>query len=199
MSTTKQACVVGGVTLPRPFKVRRLGHFGINVHDPEVSRHFYEKLLGFRISDVLDFGGRLPEEEMAKHGPHVGYFARHGTEHPVGKITHRLAGRWGVSIGIRPELAQRVLVLEQNLGGIAPFPLTEMQLAQIGLDAQRQTTGGSQLFGKALAALQGRTDHHVPAAEIGHGLLHLGLSEFGQGIIEATAKAAAAGGFTVAQ
>ena len=81
MSTTKQACVVGGVTLPRPFKVRRLGHFGINVHDPEVSRHFYEKLLGFRISDVLDFGGRLPEEEMAKHGPHVGYFARHGTEH----------------------------------------------------------------------------------------------------------------------
>lgn len=81
MSESEKRCVVGGVTLPRPFKVRRLGHFGINVHDPEVSRHFYETLLGFRISDVLDFSGRLPPEELAKHGPHVGYFTRHGTEH----------------------------------------------------------------------------------------------------------------------
>lgn len=81
MSEAERQCVVGGVTLPRPFKVRRLGHFGINVHDPEVSRQFYENLLGFRISDVLDFTGRLPPEEMAKYGPPVGYFARHGTEH----------------------------------------------------------------------------------------------------------------------
>ena len=40
--------------MARPFKVRRLGHFGINVADPEVSRRFYEGLLGFRISDKLD-------------------------------------------------------------------------------------------------------------------------------------------------
>ena len=45
---------VGGVRMARPFKVRRLGHFGINVADPEVSRRFYEGLLGFRISDKLD-------------------------------------------------------------------------------------------------------------------------------------------------
>lgn len=73
--------IVGGVRLPRPFRIRRLGHFGINVMEPEVSRTFYEKLLGLRISDRLDFTGRLPEEELARLGPRIGYFARHGTEH----------------------------------------------------------------------------------------------------------------------
>jgi len=72
---------VGGVRLPRPFRIRRLGHFGINVTEPEVTRAFYTRLLGFRISDQIDFTGRLPEEELAKHGPRIGYFARHGTEH----------------------------------------------------------------------------------------------------------------------
>ena len=44
---------VGGITLPRPFKVRRLGHFGVNVVDPEVARRFYERWLGLRISDQV--------------------------------------------------------------------------------------------------------------------------------------------------
>jgi catechol 2,3-dioxygenase-like lactoylglutathione lyase family enzyme len=73
--------IVGGVRLSRPFRIRRLGHFGINVMEPEVSRTFYEKLLGLRISDRLDFTGRLPEEELAQLGPRIGYFARHGSEH----------------------------------------------------------------------------------------------------------------------
>ena len=72
---------VGGVRMARPFKVRRLGHFGINVADPEVSRRFYESLLGFRISDKLDFSPRFTPEELPQVGPVIGYFARHGTEH----------------------------------------------------------------------------------------------------------------------
>jgi len=79
--TASETFIVGGIHLPRPFRIRRLGHFGINVHDPEISRPFYERLLGFRISDVLDLTGRLPDEELKKHGPRIGYFARHGTEH----------------------------------------------------------------------------------------------------------------------
>jgi catechol 2,3-dioxygenase-like lactoylglutathione lyase family enzyme len=78
---TKQEFVVGGVRLPRPFRIRRLGHFGVNVNDPEASRRFYEGLLGFRISDPIDFKSRLPAEEVAKLGPTVGYFSRHGTDH----------------------------------------------------------------------------------------------------------------------
>jgi len=72
---------VGGVKLPRPFRIRRLGHFGINVADPERSKDFYCRLLGFRISDPLDFAARLPEEKRQGVGPTVGYFSRHGTDH----------------------------------------------------------------------------------------------------------------------
>ena len=72
---------VGGVRLPRPFRIRRLGHFGVNVADPERSKAFYCGLLGFRVSDPLDFRERLPEDKRNSVGPTVGYFARHGTDH----------------------------------------------------------------------------------------------------------------------
>lgn len=73
--------IVEGVRLARPFRIRRLGHFGINVEDPEVSRDFYCRLLGFRVSDPIDFGPRVPEDKRAGLGPTVGYFTRHGTDH----------------------------------------------------------------------------------------------------------------------
>jgi len=72
---------VGGVIMRRPFRIRRLGHFGVNVADPEKSKDFYCRLLGFRISDPLDFGPRLPEDKRGAVGTTVGYFSRHGTDH----------------------------------------------------------------------------------------------------------------------
>jgi len=72
---------VGGVLLPRPFKIRRLGHFGVNVTDMEAGLRFYRDLLGFKLSDILDFG-KMP---WAPKGPEVGdprgYFMRYGTDH----------------------------------------------------------------------------------------------------------------------
>jgi catechol 2,3-dioxygenase-like lactoylglutathione lyase family enzyme len=72
---------VGGVRLARPFKLLRLGHFGVNAADPEAARDFYCRILGFRVSDPIDFGARLPESERGKHGPGTGYFTRHGADH----------------------------------------------------------------------------------------------------------------------
>ncbi|OGA14561.1 MAG: hypothetical protein A3D95_03130 [Betaproteobacteria bacterium RIFCSPHIGHO2_12_FULL_69_13] len=72
---------VDGVRLARPFRIRRLGHFGVNVADMDAARRFYERLLGFRISDRLDFSGRFAEEQRVRLGSCVGYFSRHGTEH----------------------------------------------------------------------------------------------------------------------
>ena len=80
-----EAFDVGGVRLARPFKLLRLGHFGINATDPEAAREFYCRLLGFRVSDPIDFGARLPEAERGKHAPGTGSFARHG---------RRLSGIW---------------------------------------------------------------------------------------------------------
>lgn len=72
---------VGGVEMTRPFCVRRLGHFGLDVHDVEACRDFYERMMGLRVSDPLDLGGRLPPEEKDQHGSTIGYFMRHGGDH----------------------------------------------------------------------------------------------------------------------
>jgi catechol 2,3-dioxygenase-like lactoylglutathione lyase family enzyme len=57
---------VGGVLLDRPFKIRRLGHFGFNGADMEANRRFYVDLLGFRISAEAGNGG---------------FFGRHNSDH----------------------------------------------------------------------------------------------------------------------
>ncbi len=75
---------VGGVLLDRPFRIRRLGHFGVNVHDMAAGLHFYSDLLGFMVSDELDFGARLSPEQRTALGPNPstkGYFTRYGTDH----------------------------------------------------------------------------------------------------------------------
>jgi len=56
---------VGGVALDRPFKIRRLGHFGFNASDLEASKHFYFDLLGFFITEPAG----------------AGFFGRHAGDH----------------------------------------------------------------------------------------------------------------------
>jgi catechol 2,3-dioxygenase-like lactoylglutathione lyase family enzyme len=74
---------VGGVLLDRPFRIRRLGHFGVNVDRMAEARSFYCDLLGFMVSDGLDFGARLSPEQRSQIGtnPTAGYFTRYGTDH----------------------------------------------------------------------------------------------------------------------
>jgi catechol 2,3-dioxygenase-like lactoylglutathione lyase family enzyme len=96
---------VGGVRLPRPFKLLRLGHFGVNVEDAEVSRDFYTRLIGFRVSDPIDFGMRLPEAERGQHGGAVGYFTRHGGDHHSFVIfPRRVMRRLNPHYGKHPEV-----------------------------------------------------------------------------------------------
>lgn len=67
--TDEQTYDVGGIRLPRPFKVRRLGHFGVNLLDVDAGFHFYCELLGFTPSDTFERPGRK------------GFFTRYGTDH----------------------------------------------------------------------------------------------------------------------
>jgi len=73
---------VGGVLLPRPFKIRRLGHFGFNLSQLQEGVRFYTELLGFRITDELDLSklpgvppalARLPDPRVV--------FTSHGSDH----------------------------------------------------------------------------------------------------------------------
>jgi catechol 2,3-dioxygenase-like lactoylglutathione lyase family enzyme len=73
---------VGGVLLNQPFKIRRLGHFGFNLSNMEAGIHFYVDLLGFRISDVIDYSRRVNDPaQIAALGDPNGYFTRYGTDH----------------------------------------------------------------------------------------------------------------------
>ena len=80
MAQGDQLYNVGGVLLSRPFKIRRLGHFGVNVTDVEAGLRFYRDLIGFKVSDVIDFGARAPEQVKGLGDP-KGYFTRYGTDH----------------------------------------------------------------------------------------------------------------------
>lgn len=73
---------VGGVLLNQPFKIRRLGHFGFNLVNMDEGRRFYIELLGFRVSDVMDYSKRAKSpEQVAGLGDPNGYFTRYGTDH----------------------------------------------------------------------------------------------------------------------
>lgn len=103
--------VVGGVELDRPFKVRRLGHFGFNfVHYHEAVR-FYTDLLGFDISDARSYADRLKPEQAAelkkRGGEALGCFTRYGSDHHAMVLFNRHyrevvdpPGRWrpGVTV-----------------------------------------------------------------------------------------------------
>jgi catechol 2,3-dioxygenase-like lactoylglutathione lyase family enzyme len=73
---------VGGVLLNQPFKIRRLGHFGFNLSNMEEGVRFYVDLLGFRISDIMDYSRRAKEpSQIAGLGDPNGYFTRYGNDH----------------------------------------------------------------------------------------------------------------------
>jgi catechol 2,3-dioxygenase-like lactoylglutathione lyase family enzyme len=73
---------VGGVRLERPFKIRRLGHFGLNATRMEDCVRFYTEELGLRVSDVKNMGERAERpEDIAAFGDPGGYFMRYGTDH----------------------------------------------------------------------------------------------------------------------
>ena len=63
--TVEKKYNVGGVALDRPFKIRRLGHFGFNASDLETSRRFYFDLLGFFVTEPAG----------------AGFFGRHAGDH----------------------------------------------------------------------------------------------------------------------
>ena len=83
MATTKDKTYsVGGVLLERPFKLRRLGHFGLDVRDMDAHLRFYHDLLGFKLSDVNDFGARPNMAELLKDVKETkGYFMHYGGDH----------------------------------------------------------------------------------------------------------------------
>jgi catechol 2,3-dioxygenase-like lactoylglutathione lyase family enzyme len=91
---TKATPSVGGVRMAQPFKIRRLGHFGLNFYRLPEAVHFYKNLLGFRITDVRDItrgGTAARPAEYAAFGDLNGYFLRYAHDHHAFVLyNHRL-------------------------------------------------------------------------------------------------------------
>ncbi|HEY8580087.1 MAG TPA: VOC family protein, partial [Beijerinckiaceae bacterium] len=73
---------VGGVMLDRPFKIRRLGHFGFSAKNLGACLEFYNQDIGFKVTDPMNFAKNPAVAEKLKgiEDTHQ-YFMRHGTDH----------------------------------------------------------------------------------------------------------------------
>jgi catechol 2,3-dioxygenase-like lactoylglutathione lyase family enzyme len=101
MTTNMAQYDVEGILLARPFKIRRLGHSGLDLQDMEAGLRFYVQDLGFRISDALDLG-RIAGLKSLIDGaddPHL-YFISHNSDHHAMVLNHRMISqRMGVTSG----------------------------------------------------------------------------------------------------
>lgn len=88
---------VGGVMLPVPFKIRRLGHFGFNLNNLNAGVEFYTKMLGFRMVDELDLSKIPFVAERMKNSPDPRIiFTNYGGDHHAMVLAHRsLGGAFG--------------------------------------------------------------------------------------------------------
>jgi catechol 2,3-dioxygenase-like lactoylglutathione lyase family enzyme len=95
-TTTQQQYDVGGVLLPRPFKIRRFGHTGLNLDRLDDAISFYTDLLGFRVTDEVNLFDKLPPaarpaaEEIVTD-PRV-LFTSNSSDHHALVLAHRTFG-----------------------------------------------------------------------------------------------------------
>lgn len=51
---------IEGVNFPRPFRIRRFGHLGLNLNDIDAGVDFYGRLLGFEMTDLVEVAKLAP-------------------------------------------------------------------------------------------------------------------------------------------
>lgn len=88
---TQRVYDVGGVRYPRPFRIRRLGHFGFNLGGLTEGLAFYGNLLGFRLTDETTLGKLLPGGAAGMEDDRL-FFMTHNTDHHSFLLAHRSLG-----------------------------------------------------------------------------------------------------------
>ncbi len=139
MSATNGHYNVGGIALERPFKIRRLGHFGFNVEKLPQSREFYGDLLGFTASDTLDFS-RMPWfPKDADLGDPRGYFMRYGTDHhafvlfPKRVMDHRADRKFASGVTIN-QITWQCGSLKEIVDAHGYFEEQQVRIQRVGRD-----------------------------------------------------------------
>jgi catechol 2,3-dioxygenase-like lactoylglutathione lyase family enzyme len=140
MAIAPQLYNVGGVLLQRPFKVRRLGHFGFNALKVPECLAFYHELLGFKLSDTLDFAAMPGMPEAVKSlGDARGFFMRHGTDHHSFVLFNQHVMNFRPDRKFRPEvtinqITWQVGSLKEVVEAFHYFQEREVPIQRVGRD-----------------------------------------------------------------
>ncbi len=103
---------VGGVLYPRPFKIRRLGHFGFNVNDLDKGRDLYARELGFRITDEISLGDLDPQFATLENANVI--FFTHNSDHHAFLLAHRSLGALFGDDAISADITMNQLTWQVN-------------------------------------------------------------------------------------
>ena len=139
-TTATRTYDVGGVLLERPFKIRRLGHFGFNINADKMDEtvNFYVNLLGFRISDVTDFSARFTNGEMDGVPVTPGYFTRHNSDHHTFVLFNKqVMERMGQLGGRQPNPQVTMNQITWQVGSLAEVGRAGQWLSEEGVILQR--------------------------------------------------------------
>ena len=131
---------IGGVLLPRPFKVRRLGHFGFNLSHLEEGVRFYTQLLGFRLTDEFDLS-KIPElQKMMAHlqDPRL-FFTSYGSDHHALLLAHKSLGAMFGDDKLSPEITVNQITwqlgtLEEVVNAYQFFKEKGVEIRRVGRD-----------------------------------------------------------------
>jgi catechol 2,3-dioxygenase-like lactoylglutathione lyase family enzyme len=158
---------VGGVRLSQPFKIRRLGHTGIDVLSYDKTVDFYTQTLGFRATDSNDLR-TMPGFEKAAEGLEDGRFTflNYGSDHHALVVVarpcaRRLLGEAAPGITLN-QITWQVNALSEVVAGAE-------YVAQRGSEVVR---GGRDMPGSNWAVYFKAPDDHVN--ELYYGIEQIG-------------------------
>jgi catechol 2,3-dioxygenase-like lactoylglutathione lyase family enzyme len=139
MTLSSETYDVGGVIYPRPFKIRRLGHFGFNVENLDAAVDFYNRLFGFRLTDAIDVR-KLGMEDAVKHMKDTRiFFLTYGTDHHAFLLADRSFGAFLGDDAVSPDVTTnqitwQVGTLEEVVSASDYLRRKNIEIRRVGRD-----------------------------------------------------------------
>ena len=129
---------VGGITYPRPFRIRRLGHFGFNLGNLDQGLDFYGRQLGFRLTDETSLGRLLPGAASDMEDDRL-FFMTHNTDHHSFLLAHKsLGAMFGDDAGAKDitlsQITWQVGTLEEVVRAVEYFDQGGVEIRRSGRD-----------------------------------------------------------------
>jgi catechol 2,3-dioxygenase-like lactoylglutathione lyase family enzyme len=136
MTTTRYD--VGGIMFSRPFRIRRLGHFGFNLDNIERGIDFYGRVLGYRLTDETTLGRLLPELGAKMEDDRI-VFMTHNTDHHSFLLAHRSLGAlFGDDASSKEitlsQITWQVGSLEEVVRAVKYFDASKVEIRRCGRD-----------------------------------------------------------------